>query len=754
MKQFISIIFIFIGVSKAQAQSDFYDNSQIQAIHIYFSQSNWDYQLDTAKAGAESFILADSVVINGVKFLSVGVKYKGNSSYNASEVKNPLHISLNETFSQNYQGYQDIKLSNGYGDPSAIREVLAYDILKDYMVCPKANFANVFINDNLIGLYTNVESISKNFLQKHFYSNNQPFFKCNPVGTVSPTTKSNLRYISADSTQYFNYYQLLSNYGWSDLIALCSAVTNNTAALENLIDVDRSLWILAFNNVFINLDSYSGVFAQNYYLYQDNNGYFNPIMWDLNMSFGSFPFLGSGNTSMGSLTNLNMEQLPVSIHSADPYWPLIKSLYANPLFKKMYFGHIKTLMDEKLTNGAYLQRAQFFQNLIHSSVLADTNDQFSDAQFNTSLTTAIPFSSYTVPGIQNLMTNRLAFLSGTSEINQTQAQISAITTSPTSPAIGQTVTISAHVSNASAVYFGYRTNVFEHFTRMEMFDDGQHNDGSAGDQEYGFQFVMNHALIQYYIYAENALIGKFSPERAEYEYYTLYANMSLPQENELVFNEILANNVSGVVNENGLRKDWLEVYNNSSTTKNLFGLFLSDDKDELNKYAFPINGSINGQSTNVVWMDNALNSVNFLHANFSLSNSGETVYLTNSQGLILDSITYPTLLEDVSYGRCPDGTGPWGLLANPSFNAQNCNVGLPEIGVEHYSISPNPFANYLIISSQEIMHGEIQILNLNAQVVLRASCTSNITEIATDQLHQGMYLLQFNGQTIGKILKI
>ena len=98
MKIFISLLLLFIGVSYAQAQSDFYDNSQIQEIRIYFSQTNWDYQMDTAKAGAESFIIADSVVINGVKFLSAGVKYKGNSSYNAGEVKNPLHISLNETF--------------------------------------------------------------------------------------------------------------------------------------------------------------------------------------------------------------------------------------------------------------------------------------------------------------------------------------------------------------------------------------------------------------------------------------------------------------------------------------------------------------------------------------------------------------------------------------------------------------------------------------------------------------------------------
>jgi hypothetical protein len=286
-----------------------------------------------------------------------------------------------------------------------------------------------------------------------------------------------------------------------------------------------------------------------------------------------------------------------------------------------------------------------------------------------------------------------------------------------------------------------------------MFDDGQHNDGAAGDQVYGYQFAMDHALTQYYIYAENALIGKFSPERAEYEYYTLYANISSPQGNELVLNEILANNFSGVINEYGFRKDWLEMYNNSSTTKNLVGLFLSDDKDELNKYAFPINGSINSHSTNVVWMDNALNSATFMHANFSLSNGGETVYLTNSQGLILDSVSYPTLIEDVSYGRCPDGTGSWGLLNNPSFNAQNCIVGLTEMAVEQYHISPNPFTNRISIASQENMYGEIQFLNLNGQVILRANSASKKTEIETDQLQEGMYLLQLNGQTIGKVIK-
>ncbi|MBK7338404.1 MAG: CotH kinase family protein [Saprospirales bacterium] len=46
------------------------------------------------------------------------------------------------------------------------------------------------------------------------------------------------------------------------------------------------LWMLAINNVLVNLDSYVGGFAQNYYLYRDSTGIFHPVIWDLNLALG------------------------------------------------------------------------------------------------------------------------------------------------------------------------------------------------------------------------------------------------------------------------------------------------------------------------------------------------------------------------------------------------------------------------------------------------------------------------------------
>lgn len=63
-------------------------------------------------------------------------------------------------------------------------------------------------------------------------------------------------------------------------------------------------------------------------------------------------------------------------------------------------------------------------------------------------------------------------------------------------------------------------------------------------------------------------------------------------------------------------------------------------------------------------------------APFNLSASGETVYLTapqlsdGSSGVDIDIVTVPALTEDVTYGRCPNGSDRFDYLS-PSPNAAN-----------------------------------------------------------------------------------
>ena len=133
MKQILLILSSFSLITHINAQS-FFDMNNISIIEIYFAQNNWN-QLLIDNYYSEEYLLADSVIFNGSTKDSVGVKYKGNSTFSENNVKNPLNISIDHfKTNQDYQGHETIKLSNGQKDPSFIREVLSYEIARKYSI--------------------------------------------------------------------------------------------------------------------------------------------------------------------------------------------------------------------------------------------------------------------------------------------------------------------------------------------------------------------------------------------------------------------------------------------------------------------------------------------------------------------------------------------------------------------------------------------------------------------------------------------
>lgn len=742
--------------SAVSAQQSFYDINSIQEIRIYFSDPDWDYKMDTAKAGMEDYIMADRVVMNGTTYDSVGVKYKGNSSYNSSYDKNPLHIELDTYKNQSYGGIQDIKLSNNYADPSMIREVLAYDLLSNYMDCPRSNFAKVFINDNYIGLYSNDESINKDFCSKHFYSSSNILVKCNPLVTPGPTTKSSLRYITPDSTGYLNFYEVKSTDRWSELINLFDTVTNRPNDLEEIMDLDRAIWMLAFNNVMVNLDSYTGVFCQNYYLYKDNNGRFNPIIWDLNMSFGGFPFAGSGNTSMGSMTNTQLEQLPYNLHSADQYWPLIKAILNNPSWKKMYIAHMRTMLNEQIASGNYLQKANALQSLISTDVIADTNKFFTDADFQNSLSQQIQNGSYFIPGISTLMSARNTFLQATNEFTAVPPQITNVLASPTVPALNSAVTITANINDPSTsyIYLGYRLDPSSRFTKTPMYDDGLHNDGAAADGVFGASFNLNTYRAQYYIYAENAQAGIFSPEAAEHRFHEVTANVQTAAPGQLVINEFLPINQTDTVNEFNDHEDWIELYNKTGDPVSLNGIFLSDNADNIQKYAFPTNTIVMPYDYLVIWADenSSSSTPNNLHCNFKLSGSGETIILSDLTGQILDSVIYGSAIADVSIGRCPNGTGNFASQTTTTFHAENCPVGIEDVSNASFTVYPNPFSDIITIRLEDQHEHTMRIFSADGRKVMEENILVEKT-LNMSTLTPGLYELRI-GNSGKKLIRL
>ena len=177
MKKLIlcTLVMMIFGLISAQ---DLYDINTITVVEITFAESNWDQLLDNLYAAGDEERLVGSAVVNGIAFDSVGVRYKGNSSYSSQNDKNPLNIKLDHIINnQTYGEYGTLKLANGYKDPSFVRETLSYEIARNYMPASLANYCQVYINSQYMGLYTSVQSVDKYFKNTHFETSNDIRFK-------------------------------------------------------------------------------------------------------------------------------------------------------------------------------------------------------------------------------------------------------------------------------------------------------------------------------------------------------------------------------------------------------------------------------------------------------------------------------------------------------------------------------------------------------------------------------------------------
>lgn len=733
---------------------DLYKLNSIQRIELFLPYSDWDYRLDTAKAGNESYLMG-SVKINGVLLDSVGVKYKGNSSYNKNNKKNPFHIELNTYKEQHYQGYTDVKLSNAYGDPSLFREVLAYELAGRYMDCPLAAPALLYINDTLVGLYSSAESINNAFVERQLDVQDKTFIKCNPNGTPGPSVKSNLKYLGDDSSAYFPYYELKSDAGWNKLTEFCRKI-RYADSLEKVTDIEAVLWMLAFNNLFINLDSYTGVFAQNYYLAENAEGKLLPILWDVNMCFGSFPYAGSPGNGMGSLTVTNMQQFSPTYHATHADWPLIQTVLSDAGLKKRYLAHYRAMAEEFLANSKLDTLASQLQTQLNDIAKLDSFKFFSNTQFDNALESPVTFGSYQVPGIVSLMRNRFSWLKTQAEFTTTQPVILSPDFKYISLEKGSSINLRVSAVGASSLVLYYRMKERASFNRLVLFDDGAHDDVDAGDGIFAVQFSSLGEGMQYYLLSESSEAAYYWPLAAPKQYALLGSQPQLLEKGRVFVNEILASNNKSDINDFGIYSDWVELYNASTDTLSLYGSYLSNKIGFPKRYAFPANAKINPKSYLVVWADELTEDRRYLHANFSLSASGDQVYLVNKEGVFLDSIYFNSQLPDVSYGRCPDGTGSFVRIDKPTFWESNsffCVNALPKHQADfQLNYWPNPAKDELNLSCEQLSNFLAEVYNLNGTRIGIFENAGNNLKIDFSGLPEGIYLVRI--PSINKSIRI
>ncbi|WP_028516602.1 CotH kinase family protein [Ruminococcus flavefaciens] len=139
----------------------------------------------------------------------------------------------------------------------------------------------------------------------------------------------------------------------------------------------------------------------------------------------------------------------------------------------------------------------------------------------------------------------------------------------------------------------------------------------------------------------------------------------------LYINEVCTQNKNCFTDSLGRASDWIELYNGGNSDIDLSGFGLSENEDKPMKYIFPTGTVIKQGEYLLVVSNKEEGETSELNTGFSLSKSGETVFLSSSDGNLLQKLEVPSLSEDTTYGRSSDGS--YSVMA-PTPAAENIST--------------------------------------------------------------------------------
>ncbi|GIV33050.1 MAG: hypothetical protein KatS3mg031_0585 [Chitinophagales bacterium] len=151
----------------------------------------------------------------------------------------------------------------------------------------------------------------------------------------------------------------------------------------------------------------------------------------------------------------------------------------------------------------------------------------------------------------------------------------------------------------------------------------------------------------------------------------------IPFQTGLYINEFLASNTNTLTDEFGQFDDWIEIYNSNNNPVNIGGMYITDNLANPTLWRIPdthpAQTTIPPKGFLILWADKDTFQ-GPLHVNIKLSASGEQigiVQILDSDTAFLDSLTFGPQINDVSFGRYPDGNAFMRPFTHPTPGAAN-----------------------------------------------------------------------------------
>lgn len=572
--------------------------------------------------------------------------------------------------------------------------------------------------------------------------------------------RSGLNFLGMDTTLYKAAYNLKSSKvgnPWRFLAQTAEKLNQSTpaqleATINDYLDLDRALWFIATEIMFVDDDSYINKGGMDYYVYYDSEtGRLTPLETDGNSAISLQR--ASSWTPFHNAANVN--------------FPLMNKLLAIPAFRQRYLAHIRTLNEEVINPAISHPLINALARQIDPLVKADPKALYTYAAFQTEVT-----------NLKTYFTNRYNYIKAFAEVARIVPAITKTThasggTDWATPTDKGTVWVRSSAASSegiAGVWLHYTGKLVGKFTKIAMRDDGKNQDGAAGDGVYGAEIpaIAGGSYVRYYVEAVSAnTVGtvSYDPVGAEHNVYVYQVKPTLAANRTVVINELEASNTK-ILDESKQADDWIELHNLTANAIDLSGYYLSDNATNLKKWVFPKSTSLPAQSYLIVWADEDA-AQGPLHASFKLSQSGEAVYLSNPTGELVDQITFGAQTDDMGFARYPNGTGPFRIQA-PTFRASNggqadttavINPGgglllaLDPVVSQSVRVYPNPATEQVTVAVPAKLVGQfLRVFDGRGRLIYQQPISTE-TSVSTDNWSAGLYLFRVGEQTTKVLIR-
>ncbi len=368
MRKFYILTFLFISYfAFSQNVNPDFNEEFIQdflpSIYVTMSEDDYNWMVHPDNIWSENYQHA-TVIYKGsnnqvINYLDLGIRLRGNTS--RSKKKKSFKLNFKKfNGDQRFFGLKKLNLKANVNDPSCVREHMVMNLYRDYnLVVARVNQVKLYINDNYMGLYSNIEQIDKTFLGSRYNDNDGNLYKC-----TYPADLNDLNKVYDDSV-----YELKTNEDENNrdyLYAFVEFLTTATDSdfdlhIDEYIDVTEYLKQLSIEILSGHWDGYS-YNKNNFYLYYNpNENRFEYIPYDTDNTLG--------------IDWVNRDWADRNIYDWAKHGgsrPLHTRILAIEKYKKQFTGYVNELLQEKFSSEYQMEIANNYKTLIKQSVIEDT----------------------------------------------------------------------------------------------------------------------------------------------------------------------------------------------------------------------------------------------------------------------------------------------------------------------------------------------------------------------------------------------